>query len=146
MLCITKLPAKVLRNLFSNFCLHYRPEYDWLGRTGTRKPDSCDTRTLFNLCLVSRRIRDATQESLHHTFDPVVSDHHGRRLEPFLRTIIAPSELAGSVKVVFLRERLLENLSFEHGPLLIPRGSVCIWEKGALDVLFGIPMTAINTI
>ncbi|KAI1062719.1 hypothetical protein LB506_006330 [Fusarium annulatum] len=116
----SKLPAEVLRFIFAYFCPHCCNEYQWPFGAPPDSKRAENKTTLYDLCLVSRRFHPFAQEVLHHSFDPYypytkrdAPNPWERRLEPFLQTIASRPDLARSVKTVFLKKRLLEQLDFD---------------------------------
>ncbi|RBR12489.1 uncharacterized protein FIESC28_08613 [Fusarium coffeatum] len=113
-----KLPPEVLRLITRQFCSHCCGEYDQPFKVESSVQD---TTTLYNLCLASPHLRDNSQEVLFHYFGvesihPLSSGHGWKwRLEPFLRTVASRPDLAGSVKIVGLHWRSLNQLSFNGG-------------------------------
>ncbi|CAG7559080.1 unnamed protein product [Fusarium equiseti] len=113
-----KLPPEILYHIFQYFCSHCCNEYNWPFGPPPGSKEAQDTRTLLNLCRVSRSFRNVAQEILFHSFDPDYPrpssrcNHWTRRLEPFLQTVAARPDLARSVKAVFLSRYLYENLDF----------------------------------
>ncbi|RKL27096.1 hypothetical protein BFJ72_g13329 [Fusarium proliferatum] len=117
----SKLPAEVLRFIFAYFCPHCCNEYQWPFGAPPDSKRAENRTTLYDLCLVSRRFHPFAQEVLHHSFDPYypytkwdAPNPWERRLEPFLQTIASRPDLALSVKTVFLKKRLLEQLDFDR--------------------------------
>ncbi|KAF4436465.1 hypothetical protein F53441_13255 [Fusarium austroafricanum] len=111
---IVKLSPEILRLIFRYFCSHCCGDYQWpFGPKPGHQPAQ-DNNTLFNLCLVSQYFRNTAQEILYHSFDPGNQevDLCRGRVESFLETVAARSDLARSVKAVFIQVNLIAALDF----------------------------------
>lgn len=111
------LPPEVLRLIISQFCAHCCGEYEQPFEVHFSVQD---TTALYNLCLVSRRLRNVSQEIMFHYFGArsissrLVGNGWKWQLGPFLRTVAARPDLARSVKVASLHWLLFCRMDFDE--------------------------------
>ncbi|KAF4965823.1 hypothetical protein FSARC_6416 [Fusarium sarcochroum] len=108
---LESLPLEVLHQIFGHFCVHCQ-------ETTTSDLSYLEDRhTLYDLSLVSNRIRYTAQLVLHHeSLVPIripLLHRQRRRLGPFLRTVTSRPDLAMAVKTLYIDERFAGNLDME---------------------------------
>ncbi|KAI1774354.1 hypothetical protein F4818DRAFT_80234 [Hypoxylon cercidicola] len=120
---LPSLPNEILSIILGNFCLHCReteetPHAYFHTQQQSGQPSwySLDSKALYSMCLVSRKLRDVAQPILYHQFIPGYGDCWGsarsvwdRRLLPFVRTIILRPDLAAMVRRLYFHFSLLTS-------------------------------------
>ncbi|KAH7263911.1 hypothetical protein B0J15DRAFT_257718 [Fusarium solani] len=150
---LSDLPFELLHLIFGHFCLHcrggFREPY-WVEKDaghGRSEAYLRDRHTLFSLCLVSRRMRDAAQHVLHHEFILGYAHLQTRwtyswrgRLTSFIRTVSTRRDLAALVKTVFFYPSLQEGvelgdawLAMRHAADALQVDLAEVWKRRDLD-------------
>ncbi|KAF5693898.1 hypothetical protein FDENT_1590 [Fusarium denticulatum] len=115
---LANLSPELLRQIFGYFCLHCRGKQEYLTDNTEQLTSNYrrDRQVLASLCLVSRRLRDISQDVLHHVFLwPLRKSLTQISLPLFTRTIASQRHLASSTKaVLFYSTQGDSSIDFEH--------------------------------
>ncbi|KAF5585184.1 hypothetical protein FPANT_7574 [Fusarium pseudoanthophilum] len=115
---LVNLSPELLRQIFGYFCLHCRGKHEYLTDNTEQLTSNYrrDRQVLVSLCLVSRRLRDISQDILHHVFLwPLRKSLTQISLPLFIRTVASQRHLASSTKaVLFYSTQGASSIDFEH--------------------------------
>ncbi|KPM43597.1 hypothetical protein AK830_g2925 [Neonectria ditissima] len=134
---LSDLAPEILTSIFGHFCFHCCGEYDQPCVDTLQQPfakvrdiytqgvyllpwQSIGRKSLFSLCLVSRRLRKLAQPILHHEFTlgycichfgaEMLNDLPSNPLLSFFRTVTTYPDLAREVKHVYFNPDVLERV------------------------------------